>query len=144
MDVPTAAAAVANFQRIMMDRFKFMEDEQVNNIYKIKNKEVDYYEVMGKKYQFDEMFELMVDLDSSDSRNYNKLKAIYTKGRQPLILTIKEIYDGMHEGTWDSRHPQLPVVKGFNSYIDKNSIRKTKGTFTPKVLLFLADELKFI
>ena len=28
-----------------------------------------------------------------------------------------------------------------NSYLDKNSIRKTKGIFTPKILLFLADEL---
>lgn len=34
LDVPTAAATVANFQKIMMDRFKFMENQQVfiNNI----------------------------------------------------------------------------------------------------------------
>ena len=30
----------------MMRRFKFMEEQQVNNIYKIKDKEVDYYEVL--------------------------------------------------------------------------------------------------
>ena len=30
LDVPTAAAAVANFQKIMMDRFKFMEQMQVD------------------------------------------------------------------------------------------------------------------
>lgn len=89
------------------------------------------------------MFELTVDLDESD-RNYNKLKAIYPEGRQPMILTIQEIYDGMQEGKWDGRNPQLPEVKGFNSYIDKNSIRMTKGIYTPKILLFLADELKFI
>ena len=86
------------------------------------------------------MFELMVDLDEND-RNYSKMKAIYPDGRQPMIITIREIYDGMMEGKWDGRHPQMPVVKGFNSYIDKNSIRKTKGIFTPKILLFLADEL---
>lgn len=45
LDVPTAAAAVANFQQIMMQRFKFMEQMQVNNVYKIKDKEVNYYEV---------------------------------------------------------------------------------------------------
>ena len=45
------------------------------------------------------------------------------------------------EDRWKGRHPQLPEVKGYNSYIDKNSIRKTKGIYTPKVLLFLADEL---
>jgi len=111
-----------------------------NNVYKIKEKEVNYYEVMGKKVQFDEIYELMVDLDESD-RNYTKMKQIYPDGRQPIITTIENIYNGMMEGKWDSRHPQLPEVKGYNSYIDKNSIRKTKGIYTPKVLLFLADEL---
>ena len=124
----------------MMDRFKFMENEQVNNIYKIKDKEVDYYEWAGSKFQFDEMFELMVDLDESD-RNYSKMKAIYPDGRQPMIITIKEIYEGMMEDRWKGRHPQMPVVKGYNSYINKDSIRKSKGIFVPKILLFLADEL---
>jgi hypothetical protein len=118
-----------------------MEQMQVNNVYKIKDKEVNYFEVFGKKVQFDEMYELTVDLDESDSRNYAKLKLIYQDGRQPMILTIQEIYDGMQEGKWDGRNPQLPEVKGFNSYIDKNSIRKTKGIYTPKALLFLDDEL---
>lgn len=86
------------------------------------------------------MFELMVDLDEND-RNYNKMKQIYPEGRQPMIITIKQIYEGMHEGTWDGRNPQMPIIKGYNSYIDKDSIRKTKGIFTPKILLFLADEL---
>ena len=86
------------------------------------------------------MFELKVDLDKND-RNYNKFKASYPDERQPIILTIKEIYEGMHAGKWDGRHPQMPEVKGFNSYIDVDSIRKTKGIFKPKILLFLADEL---
>lgn len=140
LDVPTAADAVANFQKIMMDRFKFMEQMQVNNVYKIKEQEVDYYEVFGEKVQFDEIYELTVDLDQND-RNYNKMKQIYADGRQPLIMTIEAIYNGMQEGTWDDRHPQLPEKKGFNSYIDKNTIRKSRGIYTPKILLFLADEL---
>ena len=86
------------------------------------------------------MFELKVDLDKND-RQYEKQKAIYPDGRQPMIITIKEIYDGMHEDKWKGRHPQLPEVKGFNSYIDKDSIRKSSGIYTPKALLFLADEL---
>ena len=49
-----------------------MEQQQVNNVYKIKDKEVDYYMYAGKKYQFDEMFELMVDLDQND-RNYSDI-----------------------------------------------------------------------
>ena len=69
------------------------------------------------------------------------MKAIYADGRQPIILTIKDIYDGMQSDQWAGRHPQLPEVKGFNSYIDKNSIRKTSGIFKPKALIFIADEL---
>ena len=109
-----------------------MEQMQVNNVYKIKDKEVNYFEVFGKKVQFDEIFELMVDLDESD-RNYSKMKAIYPDGRQPIITTIQKIYDGMMEGKWEGRNPQLPEVKGYNSYIDKNTIRMTKGIYTPKV-----------
>ena len=86
------------------------------------------------------MFELTVDLDQSD-RNYAKMKQIYTDGRQPLIMTIEKIYNGMQEGKWNDRHPQLPETKGFNSYIDKDSIKKTKGIYTPKILLLLCDEL---
>ena len=91
LDVPTAANTVAKFQEQMMRRFKFMEQMKVNNVYKIKDQEVDYFEVFGQKVQFDEMYELKIDLDESD-RNYTKMKAIYPDGRQPLIITIEEIY----------------------------------------------------
>ena len=140
LDVPTAAATVANFQKIMMDRFKFMEQMKVNNVYKIKEKEVNYFEIFGMKVQFDEMFELTVDLDEND-RKYAKLKLIYPEGRQPIILTAQEIYDGMQEGRWDGKHPQLPEYKGYNSYISTESLRMTKGIYVPKALVFLADEL---
>ncbi len=94
------------------------------------------------------MFELIVDMDESD-RNFEKTKSNYPIDeeyglgtyRQPLIISIKDIYDGMMEGTWEGKHPQMPIIKGHNSFINKQSIRKTKGIFTPKVLLFLADEL---
>lgn len=94
------------------------------------------------------MFELTVDLDEND-RNFNKLKTSYPLDeeyglgtyRQPLIISIKDIYDGMMDDKWEGRHPQMPVIKGFNSFIDKNSIRKTKGIFQPKALILLCDEL---
>lgn len=79
LDVKTAAQACSAFQKIMMDRFKFMEDMQVNNVYKIKNKEVDYYELHGKKYQFDEIFECKIN---------DEIK----------IITIREIFDHLEKG----------------------------------------------
>ena len=140
LDVKSAADIATSFQRIMMDRFKFMELQQVNNIYKIKDKEVDYYELWGQKCQFDEMFELMVDItEESAGRDYDKLMAQYPEGRQPKILTIESIYKGLEKGEF--QNPQLPEVKGYNNYISIDDIKKTKGIFTPKALLLLADEL---
>lgn len=40
LDVTTAAATVAEFQKQMLSRFKFMEEQQVNNIYKIISNEI--------------------------------------------------------------------------------------------------------
>lgn len=121
-----------------MQRFKAMEKYQVNNIYKIKDIDVNYYSVFGQTVQFDEIFELTVDLDMSE-RGAEKRKLIYADGRVPIIMTIEEIYNGLQEDKW--QNPQLPEVKGYNSYIDKNSIKKTTGKFKPKALIFLADEL---
>lgn len=140
LDVRSAADVAVAFQKIMMDRFTFMTEMKVNNIFKIKDKEVDYYEWAGKKFQFDEIFEIKVDIDPND-RSYSKLIMDYPDGRQPKIMTIRSIYEAVMTGEFDGRHPQMPVYKGYNSYIDKNSIRKTTGIFVPKALLFLADEL---
>ena len=140
LDVATAAATMANFQQQMMRRFKFMEDMRVNNIHKIKNTEVDYFTVFGETVQFDELYRLEIDLDKK-ARDYEKLKMMYPDERQPLIITIEEIYEGMQSGRWRGRHPKLPEVKGYNSYLSPETITKTRGIFFPKAMIFLADEL---
>ena len=138
LDVDSAANIIQNFQQCMMNRFKFMENSQVNNVFKIKDTEVNYYEYCGRKFQFDELFELTVDLDEND-RNYSKQLAIYPEGRRPIIMTIEQIYDGVKKGEW--KHPQMPEMKGYNGYIDENSIRKAKGIYQPKAMILLCDEL---
>ena len=115
-----------------------MEENQTNNVYKLKDIEVDYFEVFGKKYQFDEMFELMVDLDPDD-RDYSKLLMTYSEGRMPKIISIEEIYNGIEKGEWSN--PSMPQVKGYNPYIKKGDIKKTRGIFKPKILLLLIDEM---
>lgn len=116
-----------------------MEKSQVNNVYKIKNATVSYYTIWDEMtVQFDEIFECTVDLDEND-RNYNKQLAIYPDGRKPIIMTIEEIYNKLQKD--ELKHPQLPQIKGHNSYISKEDIVKTTGTYKPKALIFLADEL---
>lgn len=117
-----------------------MKEMQVNDIAMIKDREVDYYIWGGKKYQFDEMFEIKIDLDPKD-RNYDKLKLEYPEGRRSMIFTIDQIYDHLQKGDWADLHPQMPVYKGINSYLKKDSISKTRGIFVVKAYIFLADEL---
>ena len=138
LHVKTAASAIATFQKQMMNRFEFMAANQSNNIYKLKNIEVPYYELWGKKYQFDEMFELTTDLDPDD-RDYNKLLMTYPDGRMPSVISIEEIYNGLEKGEFSN--PSLPQIKGYNPYIQKGDIKKSKGIFKPKILLFLVDEM---
>ena len=112
----------------------------MNNVYKIKNAEVDYYTVFGKTYQFDEIFELMVDItEESAGRDYSKLMMQYPDGRQPKIMTIEAIYKGLENNEFSN--PQLPQVKGYNSYISIDDIKKSSGIYKPKAMIFLADEL---
>lgn len=115
-----------------------MEDNQTNNVYKLKNVEVDYYTVFGRDYQFDEMFELMVDLDPND-RDYSKMLMTYPEGVMPKIISIEEIYNGIETGEWSN--PRMPQVKGYNPYIKKGDIKKTKGIFKPKIMILLIDEM---
>lgn len=138
LDVKSAANAVSVFQNQMMRRFKFMAEKQANNVHKIKNVEVDYYELWGKTYQFDEMFELKTDLDEKD-RDYSKLILSYPDGRLPKIISIEEIYEGLENNSFSN--PSLPQIKGYSPWIKKGDIVKTKGTYRPKTLLLLIDEM---
>ena len=138
LNVKAAASAIATFQKQMMNRFEFMAANQANNIYKLREIEVPYYTLWGRTYQFDEMFELYVDIDK-ESRDYTKLIMQYPDGRIPTIISIEEIYNGLENDEYEN--PSLPQVKGYNPYIKKGDITKTSGIFKPKILLFLVDEM---
>ena len=60
LTLETVQKSVNQARNIMYDRFAFMKDNGVNNVYKVKA-EVDYYELNGKSYQFDEIFTCKVD-----------------------------------------------------------------------------------
>lgn len=64
---------------IMMNRFEFMEKQNVNNIYKV-GTIVDYYEINGKKFQWDEIFTCVIDGDMK-------------------LLTLNQIYDAVQNGS---------------------------------------------
>ena len=71
--------AIKQSRQIMYDRFNFMKNNGVNNVYKLKDVEVDYFEINGKKYQFDECFAVIID-----GKDY--------------FMTMDKIYEAVQEG----------------------------------------------
>lgn len=136
-----AAEMIEAMYNIMQERYAFMATEKVNNVYNLKEgKIVDYYEVFGQKFQFDEIIEVWNDFDESHP-NYEELKKPYPNLRYPRIMTMATLYEEMQKDKNDFRNPQLNIVKGYNTYIDKDSIKKTQGEFKIKAIILLIDEL---
>lgn len=80
LTIEEIAESTTQMRQIMMDRFSFMKDNGVNNVYKlVDNINVDYYEINGKKYQFDEIFSVYID---------GELK----------LMTIDKIYEEVEAG----------------------------------------------
>lgn len=52
---------VVSVREIMQDRFRMMEKNKINNIYKLKNKKVPFIIINGKKYQEDEIFNCRIN-----------------------------------------------------------------------------------
>ena len=79
--------AVQQARNLMYERFNFMKENHVNNVYKVKA-EVDYYEINGKSYQFDEIFSCLVD----GERQLLKIEDIYKAVDQGKDVEIDESY----------------------------------------------------
>lgn len=132
-DAQSAASAIETARSILMQRFKMMEKYQVNNVYKVAQKDVDvdYYEFNCQKYQFDEILEVEVDLDEN-ARDYARQKSNYPEGKRPLALTIETVYNDLNTGAKYYVNGQPITAK---------SIKKTSGTYNPKVVMLMIDEL---
>lgn len=136
-DVWGTAEAVDIIQNIMMQRFAFMKDHQVNTIYKLdsSNIEVDYYRIAGiGEYQFDEIASVELPLDPSDVSMYEKCKTIYREETRPTIRTIESIYNDLKKGTY-----KKIMVNG--QPITLKDITPFKGQYAPKAVVLMIDEL---
>ena len=81
LTVAETSELLTQTRNIMYNRFSFMKDNGINNIYKLKGKiTVDYYEINGKKYQFDEIFNVNIN-------------------GQMKLLTMDKIYEEIENGS---------------------------------------------
>lgn len=78
LSVAEVEEILSQARAIMMDRFGFMQENHVNNVYKLKT-QVDWYEINGKRYQFDEIFSCRIN-------------------GKPVVTTIDKIMREVNDG----------------------------------------------
>ena len=136
-DVWGTAEAVDILQNIMMQRFTFMKNHQVNTIYKLDPSkiEVDYYKVAGiGEYQFDEIMSVELPIDTSDVKRYERYKNLYRAETRPTIRTIESIYNDLKNETY-----KKIMINGQS--IALKDIKPFKGQYIPKAIVLMIDEL---
>jgi hypothetical protein len=79
LTVPDVEELLDQARGIMMNRFEFMKENGVNDIYDLQGQEVDWFEIGGKRYQFDEIMQCTID-------------------GKPQLLTVDKIYDAAQSG----------------------------------------------
>lgn len=78
LTVEETEKALLQARKIMQDRFRFMERNRVNNVYKV-DTECDWFEIGGRQYQFDEIVTVTINGERS-------------------IMTMAEVYEAVQEG----------------------------------------------
>ena len=141
-DVVAVASTLEALQRLMMTRFKMMEANRVNNIYKVSNSNcdrgvlVDYYDTPIGRLQFDTLLPVKYDIDEND-RKYAYYHTLYPDGKRETVMTIEELVDGMKNGKFKG-----VTVNGV-PFKDKE-IKKVDGIFQPKTIIFMVDEMSLL
>lgn len=124
---------------IMMNRFSILEQNSINNIYKLDSSvKVPYFELDGKEYQFDTVFSVAIDLDENN-KNYEKLKKIaderWYDNKYHIIMTVESIYKNLKDET-------IKNVKIGDKTITLNDIKPIEdNNYKPKAIMFMISDL---
>lgn len=144
VDVLTDAVATAStldaLQRLMMTRFKMMEANRVNNIYKVSKCDrgvlVDYYDTPIGRLQFDTLVPVQYDMDETD-RKYSYYLTLYPDKKMRTIMTVEEVVNGLKDG-------KLKGVTVNGVPFKDKEIKKVDGIFQPKTIIFMVDEMSLL
>lgn len=121
LTIEEVSEVVSRAKTIMYDRFNFMKNSGVNNIYKV-DSEVDYFRIGNENFQFDEMFNSIID------------------GKEEL-LTIDKIYDKVQDGKKVYIDEEYGVISGLTNPLTTETITKYKDKFKSKAICILIDEM---
>lgn len=146
LTVEDGALALDRAREIMMNRFAFMEKEKKNNVFKI-DTNVDYYEVAGNSFQFDELFTVFAEnvKDENEGSGPYGRKNDDAEPYKQTLLTIEEIYNEVQAGRkvfFDERYRKMFNHAPDDVHILKpEDITKTTGKFFPKAIVVMCDEM---
>lgn len=124
-DRPSIASALVSLHRLMMNRFRLMENAKVNNYFKISGRKVPYYAFNGEKYQFDKLFEVEVCITNQKDGCLDE--------KHIVIMTIGEIYKTLQE-----KQETSLTVSG--QKLTLSDIEETTGILIPQdITMFFKD-----
>lgn len=124
-DRPSIASALVSLHRLMMNRFRLMENAKVNNYFKISGRKVPYYAFNGEKYQFDKLFEVEVCITNQKDGCLDE--------KHIVMMTIGEIYKTLQE-----KQETSLTVSG--QKLTLSDIEETTGILIPQdITMFFKD-----
>ena len=134
-NINSMISTITSVQKLMMFRYRLMEENKCNHISKVNNKQiiVPYYILHDKQYQFDEFITIKADLDKDD-RDYSKLITIYPDGKRTYIMPIEEVYNMLNNKTFSN-------VIIDNNIVKLSDIKKTEGIYNAKSIVMIIDNL---
>lgn len=128
-NVAVVADTVDSLQRVMMKRFSYMEQYQVNHVNKLKEKEVDYYEIDGVFYAFDEFITFkVIDFNENAKRKHN-LKEIYSVSAADFYEIVQKVDN------------KIDIVLFNGKKITSKDFKKVSQPYYPKAIMLIIDGL---
>ena len=131
-NVVVVADTVASLQRAIMKRFSYMEQYQVNHVNKLREKEVDYYEIDGIFYAFDEFITIEVTDFNENAKRKPLLKEIYLVSASDLYEIIQKV---------DNKTFYADTVLFNGKKITSKDFKKVSKPYYPKAIILIMDSL---
>jgi len=125
-------------KRLMMDRFKLLEQHQVNRIELLNGTVLTNYKMFNREWNWDALF-TVVDNTDAPEKAFGKMGTVW-HNRNYYTITIKEMYEKLNNGEIKYFTLATPV-KGVPRHIFKFDIEKTEGEYAPHKVILIIDDL---
>lgn len=138
-NVVVVADTIDSLQRAMMKRFSYMEQYQVNHVLKLRKKEVDYYEIDGIFYAFDEFITFELTDFNENAKRKHHLKEICSIGTQTCSVSADDFYEIVQKVDNKTFYADTVLFNG--KKITSKDFKKVSQPYYPKAIMLIIDGL---